>query len=863
MRTRIALIFPLLCAPLAFWACGDDAGNDSNGSESAGCTVSENKDGSYTVSCADGTEAVLHDGEDGNDGTDGKDGSSCTVAVSKDSSTYILICDGKVVGEISDGSDGKDGKDGLDGNDGKNGKDGADGSDGKNGNDGVDGTSCTVADTTDAATGRTGYNLVCDGERKGIVWNGVDGKDAEVPLQSSSSSEHDPEIVEIRNKSISGESQFVAGSTVKLYELDGETCAQTGKSFAGKIINDNGELKISSVTLASQYALLEVSGYYRNVVNGETSSAIITLNALVDLSNREKVNVNMLTHLEYERALYLVRTGMKVSAAKNQAETEILGAFGIEGNFANSEDLNIFGESEESAVLLAISVMMQGGRGAEKLTEFLSKIAIDIEKDGEWNDFSTKAKIADWANEHDLNGGLSSIRSNINSWGLGSAPDFEKYVRNFWYANYGLEACEADSKGVVAAAFNELVKTYGTKTRYICNGEGWVEASDIEKDTYQWAAGEDGEIKLGSVTKSVNYVYDGAKNAWRNASTVEAALGGCTETREADITLNTGKVNGTWYICKNRKWESTNNITVDTQGWVEGSDGDIKKGDSTDVMYKYDEALDKWEEANENDVSLNLGCTTNRTGEIGKSGEDKYYCSSKGWVSLKGGWSWDLPKEACLNPEIDYGEMADPRDGQVYKTVKIGDQVWMAENLNYADSTKTPSLKGGSWCYDNRAENCDVTGRLYTWAAAIDSVALANDADNPQTCGYGETCMLPTVVQGVCPSGWHLPTEDEWETLFAAVGGKGDAGKMLKSTSGWSDSGNGTDAYGFSALPAGGSFHDVDFYSAGNYAYFWSATQGENDSYYAYFMSLRCSYDSPSQDSYLKGSGYSVRCLQN
>ncbi len=664
----------------------------------------------------------------------------------------------------------------------------------------------------------------------------------------------------VKDKSIAGVSQkgpFVTGSVVKLYELDGETLAQTGKSFTGKITSDNGEFGISSVTLASQYALLEASGYYRNEVSGKKSGGTITLNALTDLSDRENVNINLLTHLEYDRALYLVGSGMEVSEAKIQAEAEIFNAFGIQGDFANSEDLNIFSKGEGNAALLAFSVLMQGDRSEAELTELLTKFAIDIEKDGEWNDDATKAKIADWANEQDLNGKLSSIRSNINSWGLGSASDFEKYVRNFWYVNYGLGECEKDNKGEVAAASNELVKTFGTKTRYICNGEAWVEASDIEKDTYQWAAGEDGEIKLGSVTKSVNYVYDGAETAWRKASSVEVALGGCTETREADISLNTGKVNGSWYICKSRKWESTNYITVDTQGWVEGSDGDIKKGDSTDVMYKYDEALDKWEEANENDVGLGLmGCTTNRIGEIGKSGEDKYYCSSKGWVSLMG-WRWDVPKEARLNPEITYGSLTDSRDGQVYKTVKIGTQVWMAENLNYDYNTGTAK----SYCFGDKEVNCAVTGRLYTWAAAIDSVALANDADNPQTCGYGKTCTLPTVVQGVCPSGWHLPTYDEWQTLFKAVGGSSAAGKALKSGSGWYSNGNGTDTYGFSALPAGYSSYDGDFDYAGGYAGFWSASEIKDGRAYGMYLGY---YDEfASMHDYYKDIGYSVRCLQD
>ena len=130
-----------------------------------------------------------------------------------------------------------------------------------------------------------------------------------------------------------------------------------------------------------------------------------------------------------------------------------------------------------------------------------------------------------------------------------------------------------------------------------------------------------------------------------------------------------------------------------------------------------------------------------------------------------------------------YGELLDTRDGLTYKTVKIGEQTWMAENLNY----KTVI----SWCgggYAKSEGDCTrLFGRLYTWAAAIDSVKLATDADNPQDCGYFKTCALPAKVRGVCPEGWHLPDTTEWSKLFTAVGGISEAGKILKSQTGWND----------------------------------------------------------------------------
>ena len=249
-----------------------------------------------------------------------------------------------------------------------------------------------------------------------------------------------------------------------------------------------------------------------------------------------------------------------------------------------------------------------------------------------------------------------------------------------------------------------------------------------------------------------------------------------------------------------------------------------------------------------------------------KSSSSNQSSSSNEDNEIDGDRCWDMPKEAYLNPEIDYGSMTDSRDGQIYKTVKIGNQVWMAENLNYADSVKTPSLLEHSWCYNDKAEYCAVTGRLYNWAAAIDSVKLATDADNPQDCGFGHRfrCTLPDTVYGICPPGWHLPTKTEWETLFTEVGGQSTAGKVFKSQKGWYNKGIGTDAYGFSALPAGDWFFLRKFDSCVLSTNFWSATQDDGDcDDCAYNMHL--SYDNENAGLFVSSPhfGFSVRCLKN
>ena len=123
--------------------------------------------------------------------------------------------------------------------------------------------------------------------------------------------------------------------------------------------------------------------------------------------------------------------------------------------------------------------------------------------------------------------------------------------------------------------------------------------------------------------------------------------------------------------------------------------------------------------------------------------------------------------------------MTDSRDGQTYKTVKIGNQVWMAENLNYAYTGVLYNNSGytsdsTSWCFSNDPANCIKYGRLYTWAAAMDSVGTWST--NGKDCGYGVQCTPIYPVRGICPEGWHLPDKAEWNTLFTAVGGASTAG---------------------------------------------------------------------------------------
>ena len=266
---------------------------------------------------------------------------------------------------------------------------------------------------------------------------------------------------------------FVTGSAVTVQELDGITLKQTGKSFKGSIKSDKGDFAIKDIDLKSQYAILEASGYYRDEITGKKSSGTVTLRALTDLSNRKTVNINLLTHLEYERVMYLVTEKKKpIADAKAQADEEILAAFNIAGDFGESEDLNIFESGDGNAALLAISVLMQADVDVAGLTERMGEFSIAIAEGGAWEDSDTKAVIADWVCDADLKGTLANVRKNVENWKYAdSVPEFEKYVTNYWWENYGLGQCTKKREGEVKRNVNKLSKLYNEY--FVCEKGRW------------------------------------------------------------------------------------------------------------------------------------------------------------------------------------------------------------------------------------------------------------------------------------------------------------------------------------------------------------------------------------------------------
>jgi uncharacterized protein (TIGR02145 family) len=199
--------------------------------------------------------------------------------------------------------------------------------------------------------------------------------------------------------------------------------------------------------------------------------------------------------------------------------------------------------------------------------------------------------------------------------------------------------------------------------------------------------------------------------------------------------------------------------------------------------------------------------------------------------------------------------------GETYPIVKIGNKCWFAKNLNVGSMvqvsvTQTNNGTIEKYCYDNSTANCNTYGGLYQWAEAVQYQNGASNTASPNPAFSGN-------VRGICPLGWHIPTDAELGSIATALGGANNAGGALKSTSTlWLSPNTGANnSSGFSGLPAGwrnafstGSFMDINYFTG-----YWSST----DNPYVMFRDLYYNRTTFSTNTVTKASGFSIRCAQD
>ena len=737
-------------------------------------------------------------------------------------------------------------------------------------------------------------------------------------------SSDDAGIYAVKDLNVAGLTQkgpFAKGSAVTVQGVDCQTMELTDEKFTGSVKSDKGDFGVENVNLSVTCALFEVTGYYFNELTGKKSSEKMTLHALTDLKDRKNVNINLLTQLEYERVMNLVTKKDKSFAdAKKQAEKEVLAAFNVnakDGEFAFSEDLNILEKGDDNAALLAVSVLMQSDLKVAKLAERMNDVAADIAKDGSWDDNKTKTEIAEWAATADKNGEFANVNKNIEKWGgSDEVSAFETVVEKFAEIVITDSVPGASSSSVTSAGSVTLSSSSSQNVLSSGSREGSSDSKMVSSSSWTgkltYGTGEylnpnikydsiidsrDGHVyrtvKIGNqvwMAENLNFETENSHCLWDTTTTC-AEFGRyydwMTAMDVAGVYSPNGKDCGDnkrcaptypvrgicpegFHLPDSTEW----NILIAEAGGKSVASTKLK---SKEGWYKSSDDKDYVAGSDDYGFSAAPGGGRNDA-NFDRQGHEAFFwsASENGFTTAKlmnldnldylSSFLTGYAKEYFFNircvddgsyvptprPVIKYDSIVDSRDGQVYKTIKIGNLNWMAQNLNYEAEN--------SRCYKDSSIFCDVYGRLYSWASAIDSAKLANDKANPQDCGYGKICQLPAVVQGACPNGWHLPSSDEWSVLFTEVGGQGSAAKYLKSMMKW----NGTDSVGFAVLPAGfSSQNGYSFSSEGGDAYFWTATGLDYNGDEAYFVHMEHSNSYVFLYSVEKSNGYSVRCVED
>ena len=414
-----------------------------------------------------------------------------------------------------------------------------------------------------------------------------------------------------------------------------------------------------------------------------------------------------------------------------------------------------------------------------------------------------------------------------------------------------------------------LVFVASLNSYMLCDDYDWIEYKPKSSSSRAIESSEDNASYSESSSSSRKELSSSSHELTRNE-----ILGPCTLDKNGAVAYDSSyliRVSSTdYYICRSGLWITANIYDLNTSGWKDTTDGAFKEGQWTSFSFKpmseecmmdadsytyevyvYDRS---WRAAKNNELCFGKACTAMTGGASIVWNGRTYVCSDTAWRQEN---VYNFDKNSFFASDVDYGSLTDSRDGQVYKTVKIGTQVWMAENLNYADSLKDVVLQdGASFCYDGDADNCAVGGRFYRWAAAMGLLSKYNDyrAD--------ETLLKSSNHRGLCPEGWHIPDTTEWNTLIETVG-KGNANTLMTENV-WlfyADSINAaTNSTGFSAAPTGvgstsGANSQIMFCStyqtySDEYRYF-SLSYSSNQLYYGtrdkdYPCFIRCLQDDSS-----------------
>lgn len=411
----------------------------------------------------------------------------------------------------------------------------------------------------------------------------IGGGDVSVPGLSSSAIAVEPEE-DITQKPISGdekqpdgsesvnslafnisgvaEGPFKSGAKVSVASVNATTMLETPGAGSGTVSSNLGAYSVQG-TLTSAIAGVTVSGSYLDYTYDEakTSSG---LKLLTDLRERKKANVNVLTHLEYDRVKSLITTsGLSFTAAKVRAEKEVLAALGFKADSTLFEDISFYDQSLAATNLLAITTILLNEHSAAEVESFLTAIAADIALDGKWDDEALRASLADMAYNMDI-GYPTSVLSSLNK-----GADIEYFkgpVERFWAAQYNLGSCTPANEGDVKVNGNSYSENQGMT--FICQDSAWQEATPAQiANIYATTLfGACNDALIGTMKESNGTTYLCKGTAWKVADADDMKSAEIAATNGACNAANIGKVassGGSYYMCLSGTWQKLTATPID------------------------------------------------------------------------------------------------------------------------------------------------------------------------------------------------------------------------------------------------------------------------------------------------------------
>ena len=524
--------------------------------------------------------------------------------------------------------------------------------------------------------------------------------------------------------------QMYVGNEIVLSELD-SNLKETGNLFVGIITDSSGAYEINNVKLTQPYVHLEAKGKFNSVCfesDFNQNAFKGSVEAYADVRKGTAIDLNVLTHMQAKQLTFYRGKGISFDSAMAASQSAIADLLMLDTLDEVFNQMNLVTKQSGNNYLLGATVLAEGFLYNKDFDSVLvSGMLNDSIMGVSWSFANLIShdeecfKMKEYSTKYKYKAGTTSVK---------------KYLDRIWKQKLQLGECSSKN-------YNEIKSVaYNAKVVYYCDSTRWKQGdcSIFDKITLNSSVGDTvaGHLTKGAYCSDKYYYWESSE--WHVADNIERGLKfACVQETKGSY----GKSGDKCYYCNGKAWgdadttackenwlisDSTKSMTPEKRKALLkkeesllpcGEEESFRKGiiDSTINFYCYHGQMTY---ANDFDLAMGHGCNEENKGYF-KYQNSMYNCN---------GYIWKYATDSLI-----IGTITDARDSAVYRTIGIGNQVWIAQNMNYAIDS--------SWCPEDSARYCEKYGRFYKW----DEILGAN------------------AKKDVCPKGFHIPTNKEWDEL--------------------------------------------------------------------------------------------------